>query len=139
MNNVRFVTVALLLLGSLAVAAGPAGADERVFDKKSPSNPNDIVYGGRGVSDRSAVAGVVSLILPGIGQAINKNEGKKVATHLIVGLIGFTGFINPLGFIFAVFHLWSGWDALIDRRGGYLNGCVDVPPPDRGAEAAAAA
>ena len=123
MNNRPFAIAMLLLLAACA-AAGPVQASDRVFDKKSPSDPNDIIYGGRGVSDHSAVAGIVSLFIPGIGQAINKNPTKKVVTHLVIGLVGFTGFIHPIGFVFAVFHLWSAWDGLIDRPGGYINGCV---------------
>jgi len=123
------------IIGSLAVLAlavsmlaSTGRADEKVFDKKTPRDQNDIIYGGRGVTDHSAIAGIVSLIIPGLGQAINKNETKKVVTHLVIGLVGFVAVVNPIGFVFAVFHVWSGWDALIDRRGGYINECVEAPP-----------
>lgn len=46
------------------------------------------------------------LVWPGIGQAVNDDEGKKVATHAILGLT-------------VVFRFWSGYDALVDRKGGY--------------------
>ncbi len=112
----------------LAVVGSTANA-EAVFEKKSPSNQNDIIYGGRGVSDRSAAAGICSLILPGVGQAINKNTTPKIITHAVIGLLGFVAVAHPVGFVFAVFHVWSGWDALIDRRGGYINGAVLGPDP----------
>lgn len=120
-------TLAVLVLGA-AMLAGSSRADEKVFDQKTPRDQNDIIYGGRGVSDHSAIAGIVSLIIPGLGQAINKNETKKVVTHLVIGLVGYVAVVNPIGFVFAVFHIWSGWDALIDRRGGYINECVNAPP-----------
>ncbi len=102
-------------------------AGEKVFEEKKPRNPNDIIYGGRGVTGKSAVTGIVSLIVPGVGQLINENQGKKVATHFVVGLIGYVGFAHPVGFVFGLFHLWSGWDALIDRPGGYLDGILQAP------------
>jgi hypothetical protein len=62
------------------------------------------------VSGRSVGAGLLSfLIWPGIGQAVNNNKGPKVATHAIAGLMPLTRF-------------WSGYDALVDRQGGYWNG-----------------
>jgi hypothetical protein len=121
-------------VGGLAVLAvvvaavpGTGRCDEKVFEVKTPRDQNDIIYGGRGVTDHSAVAGLVSLIIPGLGQAINKNSTPKIVTHLVIGLVGFVGFVTPVGFVFGVFHIWSGWDALIDRRGGYINGCVAAP------------
>ena len=64
------------------------------------------------MSGKTAVAGLCSLLLwPGIGQYLNDNETKKNWTHAIVG-------------IFAPFRLWSGWDALIDRKGGRWDGKI---------------
>jgi hypothetical protein len=117
------VVVAVVVMS--VPAAG--GAEDPVFDKKIPADRNDIINGGRGVSTRSAVAGVCSLIIPGIGQAVNENAGKKVAVHLVVGLLPLIAVVHPVGLIFALFHIWSAWDALIDRRGGYINGTVSVP------------
>ena len=111
----------------VAMISSPGWAGDRVFDEKSPSDQNNIIYGGRGVSGRSAVAGVCSLILPGIGQAVNENAGRKVAVHAVVGLIPLLLYTHPVGAVFLLFHVWSGWDALIDRRGGYINGTVSVP------------
>jgi hypothetical protein len=62
------------------------------------------------ISGRSVGAGLLSLIIwPGIGQAVNNNKGQKVATHAIAGLL------PPV-------RIWSGYDALVDRKGGYFNG-----------------
>ncbi len=56
--------------------------------------------------------GLLSLLIwPGIGQAINDNKGDKVATHAVVGLL-------------PPFRIWSGYDALMDRQGGYWNGKI---------------
>lgn len=131
MTHIRFRTIGTLLAVVFAVTAvaAPALADERVFERKSPRDPNDIIYGGRGVSDHSAVGAVVSLIIPGLGQAINKNKTKKIVTHLVLGALYFVGFAHPAGFVFGLFHLWSCWDALIDRPGGYIDGCVYESPP----------
>jgi hypothetical protein len=107
-----------------------ASAEERVFERKSPRDPNDIIYGGRGVSERSGVAGVCSLLVPGVGQAINKNRTPKVVTHLVIGLLPYVAWFSPLwpiGGLFGLFHIWSAWDALIDRPGGYINGAVLAP------------
>lgn len=66
----------------------------------------------RGISGRSVAAGLLSfLVWPGIGQAVNRNEGKKVAVHAVAGL-------------FPPFRFWSGYDGLVDRHGGYLNGTI---------------
>lgn len=65
-----------------------------------------------GITGRSVLAGVLSLIIwPGIGQAVNDEPGNKVATHAIVGLL-------------PPFRFWSGYDALVDRHGGYWNGKI---------------
>lgn len=64
------------------------------------------------ISGKTVIAGLLSLIIwPGIGQVVNKNEGKKNVTHAIIGLL-------------PPFRLWSGWDALIDRNGGRWDGKI---------------
>lgn len=64
------------------------------------------------ISGRSVAAGVLSfLIWPGIGQAVNSNKGEKIATHAVIGLL-------------PPFRFWSGYDALVDRHGGYWNGRI---------------
>ena len=59
------------------------------------------------LTGRSVAAGALSLLIwPGIGQAINddKNDDKAI-THALLGLTG-------------VFRIWSGYDALVNRKGG---------------------
>jgi hypothetical protein len=113
----------------IADPPSPNEVKEKVFDLKTPSNPNHIVLGGRGVQKRSIVAGVCSLIIPGVGQAINKNKVGKIVVHAVIGLVGIGA--GPVtggwGYGLGIFHLWSGWDALIDRPGGYINQLVDTP------------
>lgn len=65
-----------------------------------------------GITGKSVVAGLLSLLIwPGIGQAVNDQPGDKVASHAIVGLL-------------PPFRFWSGYDALVDRNGGYWNGKI---------------
>ncbi|MDX2085426.1 MAG: hypothetical protein SFZ03_08570 [Candidatus Melainabacteria bacterium] len=64
------------------------------------------------VSGRSVLAGFTSLLIwPGIGQAINDEPGKKVATHAILGLL------PPV-------RIWSAYDGFVDREGGYWDGRI---------------
>lgn len=64
--------------------------------------------GRRGkITGKSVAAGALSLLIwPGIGQAVNDAPGDKVATHAVIGLL-------------PPYRLWSGYDALFDRKGGY--------------------
>ncbi len=64
------------------------------------------------ITGRSVIAGVLSAIIPGIGQAINSDKGAKVATHLIGG------------FVFPPFRIWSCYDGIVDRKGGYWDGKI---------------
>lgn len=121
------MVAALGMMAAVLAGTGTARAEESVFDQKSPSDPDSIIYGGRGFSDRSAVAGLCSLVVPGVGQAMNRNSTRKIVTHALVGALWFIGFAHPVGFFLGVFHIWSGWDGIIDRQGGYINGCVDAP------------
>lgn len=64
------------------------------------------------ITGKTVAGGVLSLLIwPGIGQAINSNDGRKVATHAIIGIL-------------PPFRIWSGYDALVDRQGGYWNGKI---------------
>ena len=64
------------------------------------------------ITGKSAVAGLTSLLIwPGIGQYLNDNEDKKIVTHALLGLTG-------------IFRIWSGWDALIQRKGGRWDGKI---------------
>jgi hypothetical protein len=64
--------------------------------------------GQRGkITGKTVAAGALSLLIwPGIGQAVNDAPGDKVATHAIIGLL-------------PPYRIWSGYDALFDRKGGY--------------------
>jgi hypothetical protein len=63
------------------------------------------------VTPKTVTAGVLSLIIPGIGQAINNDKGEKVLTHVVLGLV-------------PPFHIWSAYDAAVDRKGGYWKGRI---------------
>lgn len=126
-GTVRRWVLGAAAVAMLAVMASVGMAQESVFDKKLPSDQNDIIYGGRGVSGTSGVAAVCSFIVPGLGQAVNGNQGKKIIVHLVIGLLPLIAYVNPAGAVFAIFHIWSAWDALIDRRGGYIDGTVSAP------------
>jgi hypothetical protein len=69
--------------------------------------------GQRGtVTGRSVGAGLLSFFIwPGIGQAVNNNPGDKVATHAVLGLV-------------PPFRIMSGYDAWVDRSGGYWKGRI---------------
>ena len=56
-------------------------------------------------------AATSGLIWPGIGQAINDNRGPKVLTHALLGLL-------------PPYRIWSAYDALVDRHGGYWDGKI---------------
>ena len=71
---------------------------------------NTAVHGK--ITGKTVVAGLASLVIwPGIGQYVNDCETKKNVTHAILGLTG-------------IFRLWSGWDALIARKGGRWDGKI---------------
>ena len=71
---------------------------------------NTAVHGS--ITGKSVVAGLLSLVIwPGIGQYMNDNETNKNVTHAVAGL-------------FPPFRLWSGWDALIQRKGGRWDGKI---------------
>lgn len=64
------------------------------------------------ISGKSVCAGALSLLIwPGIGQAVNNDKGGKVVTHAALGLL-------------PPYRFWSGYDALIDRKGGYWKGRI---------------
>jgi len=64
------------------------------------------------ITPKTVGAGALSLIIwPGIGQAVNDESGDKVLTHALVGL-------------FPPFRFWSGYDALVNRKGGYWDGRI---------------
>ena len=64
------------------------------------------------ISGKSVAAGALSFIVwPGIGQAVNNDSGNKVLTHVVIGII-------------PIYRFWSGYDALVDRKGGYWQGRI---------------
>jgi hypothetical protein len=98
--GVKQATLALVAAGMLVSSGSAAFADN-----------TDPPHTGK-ISGRSVLGGALSLLIwPGIGQAVNSNPGKKVATHAVIGL-------------FPPFRFWSGYDALVDRHGGYWNGKI---------------
>lgn len=101
MNSlVKAGLISLLMVGTLA-SAMPA----------SLAANSDPPRTGK-ISGRSVGAGLLSFFIwPGIGQAVNSNKGSKVGTHAVIGL-------------FPPFRFWSGWDGLVDRKGGYWNGKI---------------
>ncbi len=64
------------------------------------------------VSGKTVLAGICSFLLwPGIGQYINDCQTDKNWTHAVIGL-------------FPLFRFWSGWDAVVERQGGYWKGRI---------------
>jgi hypothetical protein len=92
--------LSLILVGSMAATSTAAFAEN-----------TDPPHNGH-ITGRSVVAGLLSLIVwPGIGQAVNADKGTKVATHAVIGL-------------FPPYRFWSGYDGLMNRKGGYWNGKI---------------
>jgi len=70
------------------------------------------------ITGMTVVAGLCSLIIwPGIGQAINSNPGEKCLWHAGLGLIDVVTHVP-------VVRLWSGFDGLVNRHGGYFGGKI---------------
>lgn len=64
------------------------------------------------ITGKSVVHGLASLIIwPGLGQYLQDNPTNKNVTHALLGLTG-------------IFRLWSGWDSLIQRKGGRWDGKI---------------
>lgn len=94
----KIVMAALVIAGFTAIPQAHA-------DNCCPPQKGEI----RG---RTVVGAILSgLVWPGIGQAVNDNRGKKVATHAVLGLL-------------PPYRIWSAYDALVDREGGYWNGKI---------------
>ena len=84
------------------------------YERSRQNNQDSHSHGPRSgkITGKSVAAGALSLLVwPGIGQAINDNAGKKVGTHAILGLV-------------PPYRIWSGYDALVDRKGGYWKGKI---------------
>jgi hypothetical protein len=74
---------------------------------KNPDPPKTGAITGRSVG----AAALSFLVWPGIGQAVNNDKGEKVLTHAALGITG-------------VYRFWSGYEALVDRKGGYWKGRI---------------
>ncbi len=99
MNNLLKTGLVTVAMSCILVGAMPASLAGNTDPPQSGS-----------ITGRSVAAGVLSfLVWPGIGQAVNNNKGPKVATHAVAGL-------------FPPFRFWSGWDGLVNRKGGYWDG-----------------
>ena len=99
MKHHTMLTPLLLMIGLLGVTPG-AFADNCCPPHKGK------------ISGKTVLSGVASLLVwPGIGQAVNDEPGKKVLTHALLGLL-------------PPYRIWSGYDALVDREGGYWNGKI---------------
>lgn len=97
----------LLAAGMIAAMAGACVAPMSFAEEAGDYRP---VRGE--VKPRTIGAGLLSLLIwPGIGQAVNDAPGDKVATHAVIGLL-------------PPYRLWSGYDALFDRKGGYWKGRI---------------
>ena len=80
------------------------------FAKQTSKSKDKITYGK--VTPKSIGAGALSLLVwPGIGQAVNDNKGEKVLTHALLGIT-------------QVYRVWSCYDAVVDRKGGYWEGRI---------------
>lgn len=62
-----------------------------------------------GIRPKTVAAATVSLLIwPGLGQLINGEPLEKAGTHAVLGIIN-------------VFRIWSFYDALVDRKGGFCD------------------
>ncbi len=94
----RFLAL-LCMAAFICCSMSPAFAEGKKFKKG-------------GVSGKTIAGGALSLLIwPGIGQAINEEDGKKVLTHAVIGF-------------FPPFRVWSCYDAVVDRKGGYWEGRI---------------
>lgn len=99
-----------LLASSLILVLLTGAPVSSVTAAEAKTEENGATYGR--VSLKTVAAGLASfLVWPGIGQVINDNKKKKAVTHAILGLT-------------QIFRFWSGWDALVDRHGGFWKGKI---------------
>ena len=98
MDKFRKLVAVILMVQLMTVFAPMAWAE------------NTAVHGD--ITGKSVVHGLSSLLLwPGLGQYLNDEATNKNVTHALLGLTG-------------IFRLWSGWDALIQRKGGRWDGKI---------------
>lgn len=76
------------------------------------NNSNDGPARTGEITPKTVGAGALSLIIwPGIGQAVNNDNGEKVLIHALLGLV-------------PIYRVWSCYDAVVDRKGGYWHGRI---------------
>jgi|GEM_PF-3603063 len=120
----RFLSLFMVVLFSMMVIPGQvfAADDDDLVDRpivKSSDLKRPIVDMDKNnniktnaITLRSVGAGALSLIVwPGLGQMVNNNNADKVITHAVFGL-------------FPLYRIWSGYDALVAREGGYWEGRI---------------
>lgn len=103
----------LLMAAALDPMAQARVGSERDYQKQLPKRQEatDPPRSGS-ITGKSVAAGALSFFVwPGIGQAVNDNRGKKVATHAVLGLL-------------PPYRFWSAYDALTNRQGGYWKGKI---------------
>ena len=98
MNKAKKLVAVILMIQLMTAFAPMAWAE------------NTAVHGD--ITGKSVVHGLASLLLwPGLGQYLNDEATNKNVTHALLGLTG-------------IFRFWSGWDALIQRKGGRWDGKI---------------
>lgn len=69
------------------------------------------------ITGNTVIAGLCSFVIwPGIGQVINENPAEKCWWHAGLGLLDLSGI--------PIVRLWSGYDGLVNRHGGYFGGKI---------------
>ena len=108
-HSQSLLTLVLILLLSPVTAWAKDWQEPHEYER---SRQNSQTPQSGHITGKSVAAGALSLLVwPGIGQAINDNAGKKVGTHAVLGLL-------------PPYRIWSGYDALVDRKGGYWKGKI---------------
>lgn len=113
MNKFSYFIAAGLIAVFLSGPAALAGCGCEMKDLKAEQNEMSTKPQRGEVTLKSVGAGVTSLIIPGVGQFINDEPKGKVTTHAVAG------FLLP-----GVIHLFSAYDAMFDREGGYWKGRI---------------
>lgn len=105
-----YMLLALLFAGNASISYGAQKAKLNL--DKPLVTVNDSGTKSGQITPKTIGAGALSLLIwPGIGQAVNNDRSEKVATHAVLGLI-------------PVYRFWSGYDALVNRQGGYWQGRI---------------
>jgi hypothetical protein len=98
----KIISLGIIALSLFALLAAPVSAGE--------FTTSNATYGE--ITGKTAVAGLLSfLIWPGLGQYMNDCETDKNVTHAVLGIT-------------QIYRFWSGWDAIVNRQGGYWKGRI---------------